>query len=44
MYLYYKIKCLEKLEKVDELNDSVDEILKYNDEIWYVKEIKEGYE
>lgn len=43
MYLYYKIKCLEKLEKVDELNDSVDEILKYNDEIRYVKEIKEGY-
>lgn len=43
MYLYYKIICLDKLEIESELNESVIEILKYNDEIRYVKEIKEKY-
>ena len=43
MCLYYKIICLEKLDREDELNEAVGEISKYSSEIKYVKKIKEKY-
>ncbi len=43
MYLYYRIICLEHLEKENELNDCVNEMIELNDQIHYVKEIKDKY-
>jgi len=43
MCLYYKIICLEKLDREVELNEAVGEISKYSSEIKYVKKIKEKY-
>lgn len=43
IYLYYKIICLEKLDREVELSETVNEILKYSSKIKYVKRIKEKY-
>lgn len=43
MKLYYRIICLEHLEKENELNDCIDEMVEFNDQIHYVKEIKDKY-
>lgn len=43
MRLYYRIICLEHLEKENELNDCINEMVEFNDQIHYVKEIKDKY-
>ena len=43
MKLYYRIICLEHLEKENELNDCINEMVEFNDQIHYVKEIKDKY-
>lgn len=43
MKLYYRIICLEHLEKENELNNCIDEMVEFNDQIHYVKEIKDKY-
>lgn len=43
MRLYYRIICLEHLEKENELNDCIDAMVEFNDQIHYVKEIKDKY-
>ena len=43
MKLYYRIICLEHLEKENELNDYINEMVEFNDQIHYVKEIKDKY-
>ena len=43
MCLYYRIICLEHLKKENELSNCVNEMLEFNDQIHYVKEIKDKY-
>lgn len=43
MCLYYRIICLEYLKKENELSSCVNEMLEFNDQIHYVKEIKDKY-
>ena len=43
MCLYYRIICLEHLKKENELSSCVNEMLEFNDQIHYVKEIKDKY-
>ena len=43
MKLYYRIICLEHLEKENEMNDCINEMVEFNDQIHYVKEIKDKY-
>ena len=43
MKLYYRIICLEHLEKENELNYCINEMVEFNDQIHYVKEIKDKY-
>lgn len=43
MRLYYRIICLEHLEKENGLNDCINEMVEFNDQIHYVKEIKDKY-
>ena len=43
MKLYYRIICLEHLEKENELNDCINEMVEFNDQIHYVKGIKDKY-
>lgn len=43
MKLYYRIICLEHLEKENELNDCINEMVEFNDQIHYVKVIKDKY-
>lgn len=43
MRLYYRIIYLGHLEKENELNDCINEMVEFNDQIHYVKEIKDKY-
>ena len=42
-YIMNRIICLEHLEKENELNDCINEMVEFNDQIHYVKEIKDKY-